>query len=114
MLDASSCVPCRGDELPLGLSAIKELSDQLIEPWLYNKSPDRIEREFTFETFVEAVSFITTIADIAEQEGHHPNIRLYDYNKLLIELYTHKINGLHMNDFVLAAKINKAYRDRSR
>lgn len=54
--------------------------------------------------------FVNKVADTAEDEGHHPDINIY-YNKVILELYTHAINGLHLNDFVMAAKINEIYKN---
>ena len=65
-----------------------------------------IEREFKFKDFREAISFVNGIAEIAEEEGHHPDIYIY-YNKVRLELSTHNIGGLSKNDFVLAAKVNE-------
>lgn len=54
--------------------------------------------------------FVNKVADTAEDEGHHPDINIY-YNKVILELHTHAINGLHLNDFVMAAKINEIYKN---
>lgn len=67
----------------------------------------KIQKQFIFKNFIKAIAFINKIAAIAEAEGHHPDIRLFSWNKVEITLYTHAINGLHVNDFILAAKINK-------
>lgn len=64
-----------------------------------------IEREFKFKDFREAMAFVNRVADVAEDEGHHPDIYIY-YNKVRLELSTHKIGGLSRNDFVMAAKID--------
>ena len=65
-----------------------------------------IEREFRFNDFREAIDFIDAVADIAEDENHHPTIH-NTYNKVKLELTTHKVGGLSMNDFILAAKIDE-------
>ena len=65
-----------------------------------------IEKKFTFKDFAEAMTFVNAVAAIAEAEGHHPDIDIR-YNKVELELSTHAIGGLSMNDFVLAAKIDK-------
>lgn len=71
-------------------------------------SPDnkKIIREFTFEDFNESMSFVNKVADIANAEGHHPDIYIF-YNRVRFELSTHAIGGLSENDFILAAKINE-------
>jgi 4a-hydroxytetrahydrobiopterin dehydratase len=65
-----------------------------------------IEREFHFNDFREAMASVNNVADLAEQEGHHPDIHIH-YSKVRLELSTHKIGGLSKNDFVLAAKIDR-------
>ena len=66
----------------------------------------QIVRNFKFKNFVEAMSFVNKVADVAEVEGHHPNIDI-KYNKVRLTNYTHAIKGLHDNDFILAAKIDE-------
>lgn len=66
----------------------------------------RIRREFKFEDFKEAMRFVNKAADVAESEGHHPDIHIF-YNRVNIELWTHAVEGLSENDFILAAKINE-------
>ncbi len=66
---------------------------------------DKISRGFNFKNFVEAMHFVERVADIAEQEEHHPDIHI-SYNKVNLELYTHSIGGLSENDFIVAAKID--------
>lgn len=67
----------------------------------------RLERTFLFKNFQEALNFVNKVGAVAESEGHHPNIHLFDYKKVKIELYTHSIGGLSENDFILAARINE-------
>ena len=64
-----------------------------------------LEREFTFDDFRQALDFVNEVGELAEEQGHHPDIYL-SYGKVKIQLWTHKINGLHENDFILAAKID--------
>lgn len=66
----------------------------------------QIAKDFTFKNFTEAMSFVNKVADVAEVEGHHPNIDI-KYNKVRLTNYTHAIKGLHDNDFILAAKIDE-------
>lgn len=85
----------------------EELYHSSVPEWQINRSGiHQIQREFTLKDFREALSFVNQIGEIAEQEGHHPNIELFDYKKVRIKLYTHAIGGLSMNDFILAAKID--------
>ncbi|OGM29946.1 hypothetical protein A2630_03860 [Candidatus Woesebacteria bacterium RIFCSPHIGHO2_01_FULL_44_10] len=78
-----------------------------LKNWELYDNDSKIKKEFEFEDFSHAVAFINKVADLAEEEDHHPNIYLYDYKKVRIELWTHKIRGLHKNDFILAAKIDE-------
>ncbi len=66
-----------------------------------------LERTFKFKDFAEAFAFVTKAADLAEEEGHHPDIDLVGYRNVTVELWTHAIGGLSENDFILAAKIDQ-------
>lgn len=65
----------------------------------------KIRREFKFKDFKDAMAFVNKVADLAEREGHHPDIFIHGWNKVRIDLATHAIGGLSENDFILAAKI---------
>ncbi|MFX1453663.1 MAG: 4a-hydroxytetrahydrobiopterin dehydratase [Promethearchaeota archaeon] len=83
-----------------------------VEGWsLIREGIHRINKEFYFKDFKEAMKFVNKVADLAEKEGHHPDIYIY-YNEVVLELHTHAIKGLHLNDFVMAAKINKISEDK--
>lgn len=96
------CIPCQGGIPPIGQKEIEKLLPQ-VQPWQLEEG--KLVRELTFKNFKDAIAFINRVADIAEYEGHHPDIYLHGWNKVKFTLYTHKINGLHENDFILAAKI---------
>ena len=66
----------------------------------------RLVRLFLFKDFKEAMVFVNRVADIAEQEGHHPDLSIF-YNKVAVALWTHAVGGLSVNDFILASKINE-------
>ena len=66
----------------------------------------KIEKEFKFKNFKEAIAFVNKVADLAEKEGHHPDIISHGWNKVKLELSTHSIGGLSENDFIMATKIN--------
>lgn len=68
----------------------------------------KIRHEFKFKDFAESMAFVNKVADLAEQEGHHPNIHIY-YSKVVIDLTTHNIKGLSENDFIMAAKIEEIF-----
>lgn len=73
--------------------------------WALDEDAKKILREYKFKDFIGAMNFVNAVADIAEMEGHHPNIHIY-YNKVRVELTTHAIGGLSENDFIVAAKID--------
>ena len=101
------CVPCEGTEAPL----TNELEDQYhsaAPDWTLDRSgKHKITREVQTKNFMDAVSLVNKIAEIAESEGHHPNLSIVEYKHLKIELYTHAIKGLSMSDFILAVKIDE-------
>ena len=98
------CVPCEG-----GVKAFTRKEAEIFFPqvsgWVLDKDAKKISKEFKFKDFIGAVNFVNSIAEIAEEEGHHPDIHIF-YNKVLLELSTHSIGGLSENDFILAAKID--------
>ena len=96
------CQPPRGDARPL---SSKDAENLLREVPDWTLRGDRIERAFKFSDFKEAMRFVNHIAEAAEEEGHHPDIQI-SYNKVKLDLSTHKIGGLSRNDFILAAKID--------
>jgi 4a-hydroxytetrahydrobiopterin dehydratase len=97
------CVPCRGGVPPLSGDQVRSLHAELGEAWQVMDG-HHLSREFTFKDFVEALSFVNRVGEIAEREGHHPDIYLA-WGKVRIEIWTHKIDGLTESDFVLAAKL---------
>jgi 4a-hydroxytetrahydrobiopterin dehydratase len=66
-----------------------------------------LEKEFKFKNFKTALNFVDKVGEIAEKNAHHPNILLFDFNKVRLTLYTHALNGLSLNDFILASKIDR-------
>ncbi len=104
-LTQKKCVACEGDVKPLNENEIKAFLGYLKTPWEVLDSK-KIRKEFKFKDFKEAMVFVNNVADIAESEGHHPDISIF-YNKVTIELWTHVIGGLFENDFIVAAKIEK-------
>jgi 4a-hydroxytetrahydrobiopterin dehydratase len=108
-LAARSCVPCRGGIPPLPEARARELAAQT-PGWSLEEASTRLMRRFEFRDFVQAMRFVNRVADLAEQQGHHPDIAIH-WNKVDLTLWTHKIGGLHENDFILAAKINRLLED---
>lgn len=97
------CVPCEGGVQPFGLEKIEEFLLQ-VKGWerIENR---KIQKHFKFKTFKESIEFVNRVAEIAEQENHHPDIHIL-YTKVTLELTTHAIGGLSENDFIMAAKID--------
>jgi 4a-hydroxytetrahydrobiopterin dehydratase len=104
-LSQKKCVPCEGGVPKLTLAEAESLNSQLITPWTIEDEM-KIFRSFAFENFIETMQFVNRVAEIAEEEGHHPVMHVY-YAKVDIELWTHAILGLSENDFILAAKIEE-------
>ena len=110
-LSYQSCVACREGEAVLKEDEIKKFLIELADGWEVLGKEESIEgklvKTFEFKDFSEAMVFVNKVGGLAEKEGHHPNIYIHDYKKVKIELWTHKIKGLHKNDFILASKIDK-------
>ena len=104
-LASKSCVPCRGGVPPLSEAEAGRLLEGTPE-WKLAEKGTRLVRGFEFRDFVEAMKFVNRVADLAEQQGHHPDIAIH-WNKVDLVLWTHKIGGLHENDFILAAKVDR-------
>lgn len=96
------CIPCEGGVAPFNAEQIEEYSKQLSLKW--DVIDGKITHTFELESFKDAIAFVNKVADLAENEGHHPDITIH-YKKVTIELSTHSINGLSENDFILGAKI---------
>ncbi len=105
-LTQKKCLPCEGGVEPLSEDEIKNYLSQ-IKGWNLAKVDNhfQIEKEFVFKDFKEAIEFVNRVADLAEEEGHHPDICIH-YNKVKLTLWTHAIGGLSENDFILAAKVD--------
>ncbi|MES3031672.1 MAG: 4a-hydroxytetrahydrobiopterin dehydratase [Patescibacteria group bacterium] len=99
------CIPCekRGMK-PLSREDAQDYVDEQ-NTWTLDKDAKKISKEYKFQDFIGAINFVERVADIAEMEGHHPDIHIH-YNKVLLELSTHAIGGLSENDFIVAAKID--------
>ncbi len=104
-LVSRKCVPCHGGVESLSEARAREFLDQTPE-WALEKNAARLERHFEFENFRSALEFVNRVGDLAEQEGHHPDMAIH-WNKVELVLWTHAIGGLHENDFILAAKIDR-------
>lgn len=99
------CVPCTIGVDPLTEEEIRERLPHLSSEWKVTESP-KLERRFATEQFADALALVNDIGRLAEEEGHHPDI-CFGWGYVKVSLWTHKIKGLHDNDFVLASKIDK-------
>lgn len=103
-LAGRQCVPCRGGAHPLDAVEQEALRAQ-IDPGWRTVEGHHLEREFTFKNFRQAMALANAIAEIAEDQRHHPDL-LVGWGRLRITLFTHVLDGLHENDFILAARID--------
>jgi len=103
-LTAKQCTPCRGGVPPLTRAEAERLLRET-PGWTLDADATRIERTFTTADFASALALVEKIAEIAEGEGHHPDI-CFGWGYCRVVFYTHKIKGLHENDFIMAAKVN--------
>ena len=112
-LSEMKCTACRGGEPTLTETEIGELLPrvpgwQLVE----REGVKRLERVFGFRNFAEALAFTNRVGEQAEEEGHHPAL-LTEWGRVTITWWTHKIGGLHRNDFIMAAKTDELYGERA-
>jgi 4a-hydroxytetrahydrobiopterin dehydratase len=103
-LSSERCVACRRDSPRVTAAEIAELGAQ-VPHWhlLERDGIPRLERVFPFPSFAEALAFTNRVGALAEEEGHHPAL-LTEWGKVTVTWWTHKIRGLHRNDFIMAAK----------
>jgi 4a-hydroxytetrahydrobiopterin dehydratase len=104
-LSKKKCIPCEGGIPPLTGKEITEYKKQISADWNVIDN-NKITKEFYFVSYRQTMDFINKVADIAEEERHHPVLHIY-FGRAVAELWTHSINGLSENDFILAAKIDK-------
>jgi 4a-hydroxytetrahydrobiopterin dehydratase len=104
-LAAKQCVPCQGGVPPLRGAELLALEAQLGGGWQV-RAEHHLDKEFPFPDFRSALAFTNRVGELAEEQGHHPEIHL-GWGHVRIEIWTHKIDGLTESDFVLAAKIDR-------
>jgi 4a-hydroxytetrahydrobiopterin dehydratase len=100
------CVPCEGGVPKMTAESARSQLDTL-PGWELLDGPDRIRKTWTVKNFAVAMDFFRSVADLSESEGHHPDLHLTAYRNVAIEIWTHAIGGLSINDFILAAKIDR-------
>ncbi len=109
-LTEEKCTACRRDSPRVTEAEIQELKPRIPEWSLVERDGiERLERVFRFTNFATALNFTNRVGALAEEEGHHPAI-LTEWGRVTVTLWTHKIRGLHRNDFIMAAKLDAMYR----
>ncbi len=96
------CVPCQGGVPSLTADEIRSLMKQLDDGWTVIED-HHLEKTYTFPDFKSALAFVNRVGELAEHEGHHPDIEL-GWGRVVLKIWTHKIDGLTESDFILAAK----------
>jgi len=105
-LSHKHCTPCEGGVPALSAEQVRHLLTE-VPDWKLTTDGQRLRREWHVKDFVTALDFFQRVGQLAEEEGHHPDLHLTGYRNVAIEIWTHAINGLSENDFILAAKIAK-------
>jgi 4a-hydroxytetrahydrobiopterin dehydratase len=105
-LASQTCVPCRGGVPPLKGAELQQILQQVPQWKVINEH--HVTRAFTFPDFKQALDFVNRVGEVAEQQGHHPDI-LLTWGKAEITMWTHKIDGLTRSDLIMAAKIDQLY-----
>jgi 4a-hydroxytetrahydrobiopterin dehydratase len=103
-LASKTCVPCRGGTPPLKGEELDDLWRQI--PGWEVLEEHHLRRRFRFKNFREALDFVNRVGELAEEQGHHPDVR-FGWGYAEVTVYTHKIDGLTESDFILAAKISE-------
>lgn len=107
-LHSHHCVPCEGGTAPLTTTEEDLYHEQTRDWTIVRDGVHLLRRSFERKDFVDALLLISIVGEIAEEEGHHPDIHLTQYRHVTIELTTHAISGLSVNDFIVASKIDQA------
>jgi 4a-hydroxytetrahydrobiopterin dehydratase len=105
-LASQTCVPCRGGVAPLKGEELRQILQEVPQWQVINEH--HVTRTFTFPDFKQALAFVNRAGEVAEQQGHHPDI-LLTWGKAEITMWTHKIDGLTRSDLIMAAKIDQLY-----
>ncbi len=103
-LAAGTCEPCRGGVPPMDRAEAESLLAQ-VPGWTLGDGPDHLVRTVRFPDFLSAQNFAVAVGGVCEEQGHHADIA-YGWGYCTVKFWTHKINGLHRNDFMMAAKVN--------
>ncbi|MDP7033241.1 MAG: 4a-hydroxytetrahydrobiopterin dehydratase [Planctomycetota bacterium] len=105
-LITKKCKPCEGGVDPCTQEEAQNQLDRL-SGWTLTREGQRIRKEWTVQHFMAGMEFFHRVAEVAEEDGHHPDLHIEGYRNVWIEIWTHAIGGLSENDFILAAKIDR-------
>ena len=108
-LTQKRCLPCEGGIKPLAKEQIAGMLEQ-IKGWEIDEKQQLIFRQFNFQSYAKVILFVNSVAWMAEQESHHPDLAV-GYNKCRVSDSTHAIGGLSENDFICASKVNALWKD---
>lgn len=108
-LAEQTCEPCRGGVEPMSRDRALELLAQ-VPDWALSDDGTRISRTFKFTNWIESLDFVRWVGQASEQNGHHPDVS-FGWGYATITFFTHKIGGLHENDFIMAARSDRLYED---
>ncbi len=103
------CEPCRGGIPPLTQQQAEQYLEE-VPGWTLIESATRLRRSFSFDNFMQAQAFACQVGELAEEQNHHPDI-CYGWGYCTVVFYTHKIGGLHENDFIMATLVNALPKD---
>lgn len=108
-LQKQKCIPCKSDTLPMSKEEIKMMQKE-VPKWEVREvdGVHHLRRRFKFDDFAGALSFTNQVGEAAEEEGHHPVIEL-TWGRATVTWWTHDVDGLHKNDFIMAAKSDEIY-----
>lgn len=105
-LTTKTCTPCKGGIPPMEQAEAEKYLKN-VDGWELREDGTKIKKSFKFPDYRQTLEFVKDVGELAEQENHHPDV-FFGYGTASIEIQTHKIGGLHENDFILAAKIDEA------
>lgn len=103
-LESKKCVPCQGGVPVISADVAQSMMDQ-VPGWRLTDEARKLERGFEFKNFAQAMAFANQVGNLSEEQGHHPDIS-FGWGYCTVVFYTHKIGGLHENDFIMAAKVS--------
>jgi 4a-hydroxytetrahydrobiopterin dehydratase len=103
-LSKKKCIPCEGGIPSLTPEEVEEYKKYIKDDWKVTDN-NKISKDYLFVNYLHTIDFVNKVADLAEGEGHHPVMHVY-FGRVMIELWTHAINGLSENDFIMASKID--------